>query len=463
MKKNRDTGEEKEIINLPARKIYGILPHQMKIWMKKGLHPHFRYRACSKREEAASQAEEFIIQQISLFFWGCMTIFVLGVILRFGAGKVNQIHLKRNGFGQGKKQVMLKMEDGNSSAEISYDVEEQQVDEKEIGLLCANFFQDLKEELCGENPSLEEVSSPLHFADELKGYPFHIQYEVKNLNCIKLDGTLGEDAKNLKAGTLETEVTAIAVYHDYEKEKSFHIVVIPEMKKTETSPFVEAENELIKIERNTRKQSDFSVPSQVNGIKVTMGDEKEKSRLLIFFTIIIVIGMGVRKYEELKKTGRENREMVINDFPVIVHLLSLYIDAGLSFARAIHRISEDYKMGFLTGSKTAHYAFDEVVAMDIKMQTGLSQKEACEQWAKDMEEPVYRKLSLLLMQGLSKGSGEVGAFMNGMEREVFNAHIDRVKKRGEEASAKLLFPMVVLMGLVMILVMFPALMQLSNF
>lgn len=460
-KQEKRTKKVKTIIYFPARKIYHFMPDQVTFWMREKFSRVFRYQS-SKSEEILNQSEEFIIKQISVVFWGTISIIILGGVLWLTTIKIeSSLYLTRNVFGQGKKQVALKLENERESTEVYLDVEEQQADQKEINLLYTNFFRELEGVMCGKNQSLNKVCNPLYFAGELKGYPFYIQYEVEDMNCIKLDGSLGESAKNLEEGTLETEITVVATYLNYEREKIFHIVVVP--KENEVSPFTEVKEKLMTIEKDTRSQSDFSLPSHVNGINIAISNSEQNGKLLIFLMIFILVGTVVGRYETLKNKEKLERETVINDFPVIVHLLTLYTGAGLSFARAIHRIAQDYKMGFLVGNEKTHYAFDEIVSMDIKMQTGLSQKEVCEQWAKDMDAPAYRKLSLLLIQSLSKGTGDIGFFMKRMEKEVFSEHIDRVKKRGEEASSKLLFPMIVLMGLVMIIIMVPALMQFGGF
>ena len=53
--------------------------------------------------------------------------------------------------------------------------------------------------------------------------------------------------------------------------------------------------------------------------------------------------------------------------------------------------------------------------------------------------------------------------MSHMEQEAFRQRMDQAKKEGEEASTKLLFPMIVLLGMVMLLVMFPAIVRFRGF
>ncbi len=82
---------------------------------------------------------------------------------------------------------------------------------------------------------------------------------------------------------------------------------------------------------------------------------------------------------------------------------------------------------------------------------------------KRLKEPIYQKLSLTLIQVISKGTKEGRNLMRQMEQEAFRQRIDQAKREGEEAGTKLLFPMILLLGAVMLLVMFPAMMRFTGF
>ena len=50
-----------------------------------------------------------------------------------------------------------------------------------------------------------------------------------------------------------------------------------------------------------------------------------------------------------------------------------------------------------------------------------------------------------------------------VERDAFRQRMDRARKEGEEASTKMLLPMIVLLLLVMLIVMYPAVISFSGF
>ena len=73
----------------------------------------------------------------------------------------------------------------------------------------------------------------------------------------------------------------------------------------------------------------------------------------------------------------------------------------------------------------------------------------------------YRKLAYLLVVNLKKGNDKLIALM---EEEVVKANAvrkERARKRGDEASVKLLFPMMGMLLIVMALIILPAYLDFS--
>ena len=109
------------------------------------------------------------------------------------------------------------------------------------------------------------------------------------------------------------------------------------------------------------------------------------------------------------------------------------------------------------------YAFEKMMRMEQQMSNGVSQREACQDWGMQFRTDSYQKLSLILIQSFTKGGREAAMLMEAEEREAFHKRIDRAKKEGEEASTRLLFPMILLLCQVMLLVMYPALTRFQGF
>ena len=216
-------------------------------------------------------------------------------------------------------------------------------------------------------------------------------------------------------------------------------------------------------EQENRYSHDIKIPSVYKDIEITKRQENQggiSGILILFVTVCIFIPL--HNYLKLQEEGKKCQEQAERDFPVIVHLLTLYMGAGLSFFSAVKRISQNYqKQRELDDSKK--YAFEKMMRMEQQMSNGVSQREACQDWGMQFRTDSYQKLSLILIQSFTKGGREAAMLMEAEEREAFHKRIDRAKKEGEEASTRLLFPMILLLCQVMLLVMYPALTRFQGF
>ena len=67
------------------------------------------------------------------------------------------------------------------------------------------------------------------------------------------------------------------------------------------------------------------------------------------------------------------------------------------------------------------------------------------------------KFSSLLAQNLKKGSRELLSMLEIETKEAFEERKNQAKRYGEEAGTKLLIPMIMILLVVMIVIMYPAL------
>lgn len=202
---------------------------------------------------------------------------------------------------------------------------------------------------------------------------------------------------------------------------------------------------------------------QYGEAKIRAGQQEAGGRGAAVLFLVTCLCIPVHNYLKLKEEGERHRKEAEKDFPVIVHLLTLYMGAGLSFLSAVRRIGFHYQEQKEADAKQKKYAFERVLLMEQQMNNGMSQKEACQNWGMQFHSEAYQKLALILVQSFTKGSKEASTMMEAEEREAFQRRVERAKQEGEEAATRLLFPMIVLLCQVMLLVMYPALIRFQGF
>lgn len=421
-------------------------------------------------EKQYAGTEKQMEETCRTFLWEELTILGAGIVvfsvlilalLWSNRKKTEEILLPRNEFGQGREEYSLVLSDGEDKREMILSVEEQKLTETERRDLFQHFFQDLKEQMRGENISLQQVNHPLCLEESLPPYPFSISYEPEELSCICLDGSPGEKAGSLKGEEkLQTGIRVTAVYGEYEESRRIPITLIAAENPVPTI-WEETEEKVKREEETSRTQKTVRLSARAGEIWI---EEKKRQTFtpLLCLCLALPLLLAVHRYEKIKTDGKKSHEAAERDFPAIVHQMNLYMgDAGLSFASAIHRMSEESARTARVGAESR--AFAEIRWMDRQMKMGAGQREVCLEWGSRMKEERYRKLSVALSQMLSKGTRETRQFLEEMEQEAFQERVDRAREEGERASTQLLFPMIVLLCLSMAVILFPAVVSFQQF
>lgn len=417
-------------------------------------------------EQIRQRKEQFLKKQKKIILIEIIAgaVFLAFLIIR-AAFLQDDILLSRNSFGQGSKEVQLSLKKDDKKKEITYKLDEQKLSAEEESKVYIQFFKKLKKIMMKNNTSLKQMQTPLNLPDTVDGYPFEITYELAEDGYIRLDGSINEEeqAKLKRGETYRTYIVVTARYGEYRKSKKYEIGIVPKKNISQTNVFYKIQQYLKKEEQENRYSRDIKIPSVYKDIEITKRQENQggiSGILILFVTVCIFIPL--HNYLKLQEEGKKCQEQAERDFPVIVHLLTLYMGAGLSFFSAVKRISQNYqKQRELDDSKK--YAFEKMMRMEQQMSNGVSQREVCQDWGMQFRTDSYQKLSLILIQSFTKGGREAAMLMEAEEREAFHKRIDRAKKEGEEASTRLLFPMILLLCQVMLLVMYPALTRFQGF
>ncbi len=419
------------------------------------LERYFQNRTADSRENLRLR-QDFQQGQIKIFLAGLTITLILGAGLFIFFASSKEIVLQRNQFGQGDKEVYLEVNHEGDKEEIALTLEEKKLDKNQERKIFQAFFQDLEKELPGQNSSLQRVNKNLNFPDTVEGYPFEITYQPENVLLVGWDGSLGEDALKLdKDQKTDTYVKVEAAYKNYTSSKSFKITLVAGEEKKLS--FLERwKEQLVDRESRSRDKDSFVLPLKEDNLKIYESSRKNLWKLP-GVVVVLIITLLVKQYKDLQEKDKMRHKENLKDFPQIVHLLTLYMGAGLSFPSAVRRVTMDYEKNKETTQE--RYAFEQIRVMNQCMEMGLRPKEVCLKWGSLFSEKMYGKFAMLLSQSLSKGSREIRFMMEQEEEKAFRIQVDQARKSGEEASTKLLFPMIALLVIVMILVTFPAMMQ----
>ena len=106
--------------------------------------------------------------------------------------------------------------------------------------------------------------------------------------------------------------------------------------------------------------------------------------------------------------------------------------------------------------------FPRLMERQNQLANGIPEDEVYTQWGMNCEERSCRRLGFLLSVNLRKGNRQLLSCLEEEIRDTRQELQKKIRKKGEEASTKLLFPMILYLIIVMILVIYPAYQKLGG-
>ena len=398
--------------------------------------------------------KEYSVEKLTL----CVMILITGFLLAllFMLREVNETcvednALYRNPYGAGSRSVELIANTEDEEITLTVELAEREYSQEELMELEEGFYEVLLEKLLGENESQDCVSYDLHLITEIDGYPFQISWQTEPNEYMDETGHLLKDTVEKP---VVIELMANISCGEYQSCYPFAVCIY-----SRTVPISMEEkltNELLRTEGASRTEDFLLLPSEYQKNAISW-EYPGKSTGLIFLilTPLIAVFIYFGKDKDLHQRVEEREEQLRMDYPELVSKLALLVGAGMTIINAWNRIVADYKkIRDRTGSK--RFAYEEMLITTYELESGASQKDSLENFGKRCRAPCYIKLATLLSQNLRKGSANV---FDLLQEEAILALEDRkmlAKKKAEQAGTKLLFPMMMFLGIVMVLMIIPA-------
>ncbi len=372
---------------------------------------------------------------------------------------VDDVYIQRNENGEGEilADVTAHFADG-SKEEVTIQVGERRFGDTELAELYALATEKLEHIIFAEGDGFDCVQNDMNFPDAVEGFPFRIQWESSDYSCVDYDGSV--NASDVNREGVVVNVTAIFSYYDFMREYVFSVHVYPPVLSAEKVRKNALTESLTQSEQKTIHEEQFVLPNRVDGQDVTWEEQKENSAIsVLMLTFVTAAVLFFAKDQDLHKQVLLKEEEMYAGYPEIVNRLVLYVGAGMTVRNAFRKIAIDYKAAEhrRTGKQIKKgYAYREMLFTCYEMDSGVAEGDAYERFGRRCGLQQYIKLATLLVQNMQKGNSTLLVQLKEEAENAFVGRMSQARKKGEEAGTKLLMPMMLLLGMVMILIMIPA-------
>lgn len=392
-----------------------------------------------------------------LRYGGCAA---LGIVFFLGAEAVDTDRqtvdkgiLKRNPWGQ-RDAVYEFYAEGleEGTVDLTVTVPSRRLSPEEFHERMPEISEILLSGILGSNVSLDQIRTDLELPEELPGYGIQVAWEserpelLSSMGLLNQEGLRGVDPSRGETFSLMAELSC-----GEEKELvTVPVTVLPEemtqgerlAERIDSLALEDMENETVRL------------MEEFEGVPITYrrkGRFQNAVLLVLGGVLAACLWMKEKNDEQLQKKRRE--ESLTAAYPDLVSGFLVLTGAGYSIRQAWKKTVQDRKQ-----SETLPFSevYQEMQVTLNQMETGTPEAFAYVWFGKRCGLRCYTRFSGILESSLRTGGSSLRSLLEPEMEEAFKIQADLARRKGEEASTKLLLPMFGMLGIVMVMVTAPA-------
>jgi tight adherence protein C len=141
------------------------------------------------------------------------------------------------------------------------------------------------------------------------------------------------------------------------------------------------------------------------------------------------------------------------DFPAFVSKLALLMNAGMHLRQALVKIYND--------ADKSRPLYEELGIVLQDMESGISESQAWQEFSERCKIKEITSFASMIVQNSRIGGSQMVNELKRMSHETWEMRKHAVKQMGETASAKLVFPMMLMLIAILVIAISPAVIRLS--
>lgn len=370
-----------------------------------------------------------------------------------GQGPENGI-LKRRPAGQGEEVYQLLIDGlGEEETLVTVEVPEQKLSDGQLEEILPQAAELLCERIKGENESLGAVSHDLEFCTGLPEYGLSVSWESEDADVIGSTGMVNPERIPPEGRTvyLRAELSSGAAKEAIE----IPVTVVPE-ETTASERFLLLVRSL--LEREPEKP-EVQLPGEFEGKELSYREKREAgNEILILLGVLAAVCLSQKEKSEAGRQKKKREDSLLLDYPEMLSRFIVLTGAGYPMKQAFKRLAEDSAKMKQQGY---HPLYEEIRIALNQMETGTPEMKAYGDFGRRCGLRCYMRFASLITSSLQTGGRNTRKLLEEEMEEAFKQRKDLARRRGEEASTRLLLPMFLILGTVMIMVVAPAFLTLG--
>lgn len=364
--------------------------------------------------------------------------------------------IARKGVGEGDKELTYFLTAENILEDYPYQVavSEARYTEKEAQQFMNQAKKEIDGSFCREGEDISKVTVYVNAASSYAEGNVQADWTFSDYKAIDMDGTFIEDGLD-QNGTL-IMASVVLSCGEYKEEYTFPFLAFPK-EKTEEEILLEKIDGYFMEQNEQEGTETISLPMQIDGISLRWMKEQEYVTWKVLFVgLIMLFLLPLIRIEEEQQRKKEREKALLIEYPNLVSKLTVLVGSGMTIKQSWNKISASYIDKRQKSKEKENAAYEEMYRTARELEEGKSERQAYQEFGERIALPSYYRLVRILIQSLQKGSKGMILMLEQESEKAFEERKHIAKKLGEEASTKMIFPLILMMGIVMAIVIVPS-------
>lgn len=388
-----------------------------------------------------------------------------GVILFFAveaSGRTDPLrdgYIRRNEYGKGEEEIVLIAEGagyGNQGIEIVFPVEERRYTDEQTKKELAELKERLWDVISGDNGSVNQVRTKLNLISKDSKTGFYIRWSSTPAGIIDYDGEICAESLQTDQGQQVILTAEVSDGYGTSEQISIPVQVFLPLLSVEEKQRKELTEEIRRREKQNRTEEGFYLPKEYKGNALSYHSRNETDSIwLLLIGPLLVILLRARSADQKKQLKKNREKKLLLDYSEVVSKLQIFLGAGMTVRTAWERIVLDYQKLQENGEEERP-AYEEMLQTYYQIRSGTAEGKAYAEFGRRCMLQPYLKLAGLLEQNRKTGTKNFRYLLQAEMTDAFEQRKNLARRQGEEAATKLLIPLFLMLGVVMVIVVVPA-------
>ena len=467
--------------------------HSLRRTLEKTLRPYLQ-----KLRQQAQATPVGIRKQMLLCISASLLLTILVFFLGLQDGVLKEgFRLPRSGYGGSKQYITLEVSGLTEDTSVPLDitVSPKRYTEEEANAVFREIYDQLEELVVAEGESFANLQHDLHLMTKLPKYGVQLSWDFypeldpalaagsvtpdearayyrKYRHLMDSDGTLHNET--LAPGTVVTGYLSLIMSTDivptgtdgetkYLKTQyhsapyRIYVGIVPRALSRYESLLLQLQQAITTEDEGSLGENMLSLPTEIDGQRIYYSEHEDRSYLLLPLLGVIAAMAIYMRQGQARRTEKKQREaLLMLDYSELVSKLMVYIGAGLTVRNALETISQHFDALISRGIKEDRPLYQELRTMVIQFRRNMPESEIYLSFGRRVNLKPYTKLVSLIEQNRMNGARNLRAMLELEMEDAFEQRKTTARRLGEEAGTKLLLPLFIMLGIVMIIVIVPA-------